>query len=121
MKQRVEFIILEENEHEHSISFAVVDPSNRAKCLILQRMPAVEQGEFENKKGVKVFLEGDHFDQEYDNYLININISDEEIGIRASYREYRLDISSVDKTEIKNMKELLRKQNHDKKFTVHFM
>ena len=119
MTHKVYFITLEETDYDQSISFAIDDPVKRVRSLILLRMPNIEIHAFENEKGVKVSLEGDHFDQEFDNFLNNINISNTEIGIRATYRDYRLDISNVPRSELEDMKALLEKQNHDQKFTVH--
>ena len=73
----------------------------------------------EEERGVKVSLEGDYYEQEDFNTLNSIKISNREIEIKSTFREYGLDISSIPKSEIEDMVELLKKQNHDNRFTIY--
>ncbi len=119
MIHKVKFISLEENDKDLIMSFAVDDPTMGVKSLILLRTLFFEEVLDEEEKGVKVSLEGDYFEQEDFNILNNINISDDGIWIKSTFREYQLDISNVQKSEIEDMVKLLKKQNHDNRFTIH--
>ena len=119
MKHKVQFISLEEDDKDLIVSFTVDDPAMGEKSLILLRTLFFEEVLDEEKKGVKVSLEGDSFEQEDFNILNNIKISDDVIWIKSTFREYQLDITNVQKTEIEDMVKLLKKQNHDNRFTIH--
>ncbi len=51
-------------------------------------------------------------------FLNIIKISENEIKVVSTYREYCLDISKIKKSEIEGMVRLLKKQNHDNQFTI---
>lgn len=119
MKHTVQFISLEEDDKDLIVSFTVDDPAMGVKSLILLRTLVFEEVLDEEEKGVKVSLEGDSFEQEDFNILSNIKISDDVIWIKATFREYQLDITNVQETEIENMVKLLKKQNHDNRFSIH--
>lgn len=68
---------------------------------------------------MKVSLEGEELEQDYLNVLNRISISATEVEIISPFREYRLDITRIEASEIEEMVELLRKQNHDNRFTIH--
>ena len=119
MKHKVQFISLEEDDKDLIVSFAVDDPEMGIKSLILLRTLFFEEFLGEEERGVKVSLEGDYFEQEDYNMLNNIKISNDEIVIKSSFREYQLDISNIEKSEIEDMVELLKKQNYDNRFTIH--
>ena len=119
MKHKVQFISLEEDDKDLIVSFTVDDPAMGEKSLILLRTLFFEEVLDEEEKGVKVSLEGDSFEQEDFNILNNIKISDDVIWIKSTFREYQLDITNVQKTEIEDMVKLLKKQNYDNRFTIH--
>ena len=100
------------------VSFAVDDPNMGVKSLILHRTLFFEEVFDEEERGVKVSMEGDYFDQEDYNILKSIKINDNEIQIKSSFREYRLDVSNIPKTDIKDMLDLLKKQNYDNRFAI---
>jgi hypothetical protein len=119
MKHKVQFISLEEDDKDLIVSFAVDDTAMGVKSLILVRTLFFEEVLDEEEKGVKVSLERDYFEQEDFNMLNNIKISDDEIWIKSTFREYQLDISNVQQSEIEDMVKLLKKQNYDNRFTIH--
>lgn len=119
MIHKVKFISLEEDDKDLIVSFAVDDPPMGVKSLILHRTLFFEEVLDEEEKGVNVSLEGEYFEQEDFNILNNIKISDDGIWIKSTFREYQLDISNVQKSEIEDMVKLLKKQNHDNRFTIH--
>lgn len=118
MKHFTQFINLEEDDKDLIVSFAVDDTEMGVKSLILHRTLLLEHIFDESERGVMVSLEGDYFDNENSNVLINIKISDKEIHITSSFREYDLDISHIEKSEIEEMQRLLNKQNYDNSFTI---
>ena len=119
MIHKVKFITLEEDDKDLIVSFAVDDPPMGVKSLILLRTLFFEEVLDEEEKGVNVSLEGDYFEQDDFNILNNIKISDDGIWIKSTFKEYQLDISNVQKSEIEDMVKLLKKQNHDNRFTIH--
>ncbi len=118
MKNKVQFISLEEDDKDLIVSFAIEDEVMGVKSLILLSTLFLEEFLDEDERGVKVSLEDDPFDREDYNTLDNIKISSGEVEIEATFREYRLDISKIPKSEIKDMVKLLKKQNYDNRFTI---
>lgn len=118
MKHKVQFISLEEDDKDLIVGFAIDDEAMGVKSLILLRTLFMEEFLDENERGVKVSLENDYFEQEHFNILSNIKISSGEIEIKSTFREYSLDISKIPESEIKDMLKLLKKQNHDNRFTI---
>lgn len=118
MKNRVQFISLEEDETDLIIAFAVDDIDLGVKSLILLRTPFYEPLLDESSKGVNVSFDEDDTEQEDYNMLDSITIDDEKITIDSSLRSYILDISNIEKAEIQKMLELLKKQNFDDRFDI---
>ena len=50
--------------------------------------------------------------------LSQIRIKDGEIEIISEFDEYQIDTSQINQSEIDEMVDLLRKQNHDNKFSI---
>lgn len=118
MIHKIQFITVEEDDKDLIVSFAIDDYDMGVKSLILHRTLFFEHIKDDCEKGVKVSLEDDHFDKEDVNMLESIKIIENEILIKSTFREYHLDISMIDNTEIENMLRLLKKQNHDKRFNI---
>jgi hypothetical protein len=118
MIHKVQFINLEADDKDLIVSFAIEDEVMGVKSLILLRTLFMEEFLDEDERGVKVSLEDDYFDREDYNTLDNIKISRGEVEIEATFREYRLDISKIPESEIKDMLKLLKKQNYDNRFTI---
>jgi hypothetical protein len=120
MKYKVQFISLEDSDKDIIISFALDDLVTEIKSLILHRTLFFEHLLDDKERGVRVSLEGDSFDEEDLNMLHEIKIADQKIEIRSSFRNYQLDVSDIENGEIGNMVTLLKKQNHDHRFKIHF-
>ena len=119
MKHRVQFISLEEDDKDLIVSFALDDAEMGVISLILLRTLFYEELMDEEERGVKVSLEGDELEKEYLNVLNSIRIRSGEIEIKSLFREYQLDTSAIEESEIQDMVELLKKQNYDNRFTIH--
>ncbi len=118
MKHKVKFIFLEEDDKDLIVSFAVDDAVMEVKSLILLRTLFFEEIMDESERGVKVSLEGDYFEKEDFNILNAIIINKNTIEIKATFREYTLDVSRVEESELVEAVKLLKKQNHDNRFTI---
>jgi hypothetical protein len=103
MKLKVEFINLEEDDKDLIVSFAIDDGSNGINSLILHRQLFYEGILPDEERGVRVSLEDDSFVQEDFNMLSSIKISNQEIKIKSTYREYVLDISDLRDKERTNI------------------
>ncbi len=121
MKHKVLFINLAEDDKDLIVSFALYDTEMGVKNLILHRTLFFEELLNEDEKGVNVLLEDDHFDQEHFNMLKEITISNDEISIQSSFREYNLDISSISESDKKEMISLLKKQDYDNRVTINIV
>ncbi len=118
MIHKIQFISLEEDDKDLIVSFAVFDGDIGIKSLILLRTLFYEELMDENERGVKVSFEDDYFEQENFNVLENIIIKNKGIEIKSTFREYKLDISKISKSDINEMISLLKKQNYDNRFTI---
>ena len=119
MKHKVQFISLEEDDKDLIVSFAIDDLDMGVKSLTLLRTLFYEEIMDEEERGVKVSLECDELEQEHLNVLTSIKIRADEIEIVSLFREYHLDTSTIEESEIQDMVELLKKQNYDNRFTIH--
>jgi hypothetical protein len=119
MKHRVQFISLEEDDKDLIVSFALDDAEMGVTSLILLRTLFYEELIDEEERGVKVSLEGDDLEKEHLNVLNSIRIRPGVIEIKSLFREYQLDTSTIEESEIQSMVELLKKQNYDNRFTIH--
>lgn len=118
MKFRVQFISLEQDEKDLIVSFAIPDEKTGVKSLILHRTLFFEEMLPEEERGVRVSLEDDYFDQEDYNMLNIIRVDSDEIVIKSTFREYRLDMSNMQHSEMEDMIKLLERQNYDNKFAI---
>ena len=116
--RKVQFISLEEDDKDLVVSFALDDTQGDIESLILLRTLFYEEYLDEDERGVKVSLENNEFEEEDRNVLVDIQIANDEILIRSTFREYRLDISSIKKEDVEGMVRLLKKQNYDNRFTM---
>jgi hypothetical protein len=118
MTHTVRFINLEETAKDLIVSFAIGGQGFDINTLTLLRTLFLEEILPNEERGVHVTLEGDYFEQEDFNMLSDIKINGSMIFIKSTFKEYMLDISKVEKTDIEEMVELLKKQNHDNRFTL---
>ena len=69
------------------------------------------------KGGVKVSDEDfSEVEEADDDYLTAIRIGDTVAEIQTMHRQYNLDLRHVDKSEIKEAKNILDKMNYDQRF-----
>jgi hypothetical protein len=115
---KVEFINLMEDDKDLIVSFALEDSDRGIRSLTLLRTLFYEEFLDEEERGVHVSLEGDTVEREKSNMLSQISIKDGEIEIISVFDEYQIDISQINQSEIDEMVNLLRKQNHDNRFTI---
>jgi len=118
MSHPVEFIAIESDEKDLILSFAIKDDEIGVKSLILHRTLLFEEFRPDDERGVNVSLEGDYFSEEPLNMLESIEISKNEIKIKAKYRSYIVDVSKIDKADISELKLLVTKQNYDNRFKI---
>jgi hypothetical protein len=115
---KVQFISLEEDDKDLVVSFAIDDTKGDIESLILLRTLFHEEYLDADERGVRVSLENEGFEEEHRNVLVDIQIENDEVVIRTTFREYRLDISRIEKGDVEDMVRLLRKQNYDNRFTM---
>ena len=118
MKNLANFISLEETDKDLIVSFAIDNNETGISSLILHRTLFFEEMLPEEERGVHVTYGNDYYEQEDLNMLKSIKISDRNALIESTFREYKIDISKIEKEDIKEMLKLLNKQNYDKKFTL---
>jgi hypothetical protein len=110
------------NEHFSQIFNAIIVPrSNRAKVsesLILLRTLLHEEVPDKDERGVRVSLENDEFDEEDRNVLVEMQIENDKIVIRSTFRKYALDVSGIEREDVEEMIRLVRKQNYDNRFRL---
>ena len=118
MKNLASFISLEETDKDIIVSFAIDNNNTGISSLTLHRNLFFEEILPEEKRGVHVTYESDRYEQEDFNMLKNIKISSEKVLIESSFRQYKVDISNIEKEEIYNMIETPSKQNYDERFEL---
>jgi len=74
----------------------------------------------DEERGVKVSLEGDDLEpeQEHFNTLTKFHMQNDIIEIISRFRKYTVNVSRIEKSEIKDMVKLLNKQNYDSRFSI---
>jgi hypothetical protein len=118
---KVNFLNLMEDDKDLIVSFALEDSERGVRSLTLLRTLFYEEILDDDKRGVHVSLEGDIVEDENRNFLSKIIIKKGEIEIFSTFSKYIIDISQINQTEIDEMMNLLRKQNHDNRFTIQRM
>jgi hypothetical protein len=100
------------------LSFAVQRPQNPSAIdsLILIRTPKYEFIFEEHERGVKVFFERRNDDEDDLLQKFDYVEADAIVRIQTSSQEYELDVRKVDAEELKKMRKILKKMNHDQKF-----
>ena len=118
MENLANFISLEETDKDIIISFAIYNDETSISSLILHRTLFFEEMLPVEERGVHVTYESDRYEQEDFNMLKSIKISDENVLIESTFRQYNVDVSKIEKEEINGMIEILNKQNYDNKFVL---
>lgn len=100
------------------LSFAVQDleDPSEIESLILLRTPKYEFIVEEHERGVSVSFE--RYADEEDDYLKAVEYLEAErtVRLKTLAREYELNVRKVDAAELKQMRQILRKMNYDRKF-----
>ncbi len=112
------FVTVEEGENDLILSFALAYGESEIISLILQRAPAFEFALPVDERGVTVSLEGDFSYDSCDNFLKKVRVSSGVVKIVSVFETYYIDISRIEKSEIKDLKLLLKKMNFDKSFKL---
>ena len=113
--ERVEFITNESGD-DLIVSFALSQGEpGEIRSLILLRTPKYEFLLDESERGVS-FSDEAHWDEE--DWLRSIDFSRDVVRIQTRYRDYTLDVRSVQKGELKHAERILRKMNFDGAFIL---
>ena len=107
-----------EDDKDLIVSFALEDSERGIRSLTLLRTLFYEEFLDEKQRGVHVSLEGVTVEDENSNILSQISIKEGEIEIISVFNKYQIDISQIKPSEIDEMVNLLRKQNHDNRFII---
>ena len=118
MKNLANFISLEETDKDLIVSFAIDNEKTGISSLTLHRTLFFEEILPVDERGVHVTYESDHYEQEDFNMLKSIKISGKYVLIESTFRQYKVDVSKIEKEEINEMVEILNKQNYDNKFEL---
>jgi len=115
----VRFITCESGD-DLIVSFAVaaVD-AHDVLSLTLIRTPKYEQFLYDHERGIHVSFEDDD-DEDYVELLVSFEGDDSQIKMLTTERHFLLDISAVDKSDLKEMREVLNKMNFDKKVKINY-
>ncbi len=114
--EAVSFITTEDGD-DLLVSFALEDdePGDIVSLLLL-RTPKYESLLPEDERGVTVSHEVDFDDEE--EYLRRINLAAPITTIESTRRRYELDVSRVDRTELKAARRILAQMNFDQRFVL---
>jgi hypothetical protein len=117
--ERVAFITAETGD-DLVLSFAVQCPDDPSEIesLILMRTPKFEFILEEHERGPKASFERHDDDEDEEEMLTRVAYveADAMVRIQASSWEYELDVRKVSADELREMRELLRRLNFDRKF-----
>lgn len=115
-RQAVSFITTEEGD-DLIVSFALADDEpGEIVTLMLLRTPKYESLLPEDERGVSVSHEVE-FDDEGD-YLRRVSLAESRITIESTRRQYELDVSRVDRRELKAARKVLAQMNFDRRFVL---
>lgn len=71
------------------------------------------------ERGVKVSDEGSPDEEEWQvNFLEEIRLSDSTVELKSTHYERKLDLSGLEKSDLKAIEKLLKKMNFDKRFNL---
>lgn len=102
------------------LAFAVIDPEDPTEIdsLILQRTPIYESLLEPHERGVKAFFE--RFDGDEEDLLkaVDWKESTKIIRLQTKLHIYELDLRKVDRSDVKAMRNVLKKMNYDQSFRL---
>lgn len=116
----VNFMVIEEDEKDLIVSFALDDGDGGIKTLILHRMLLYEFIMPDEERGTKVSLEGDQLDEEHLNTLECFEFNVPVLRIKSRFRSYELDAQNLEAEELEQLTESLARQNYDSRFEIKF-
>ena len=113
----VSFISIEDEPPDLILSFAIWQPElDDIRSLILMRTPEYEAFLYESERGVRVSDEA--YLNEEDDMLKKIEFGDDLVRIITNHHQFELDLRKVDKEEIEQAKNFLKKMNFDNRFEI---
>ena len=113
----VSFISIEDDPPDLILSFAIWQPElEDIRSLILLRTPEYEFILDETERGVKVSDEALLDDE--DDMLKEIEFGDDLVRIITDRHQFDLDLRKVDKEDIEQAKNFLKKMNFDNRFEI---
>jgi hypothetical protein len=113
----VSFLNIEDDPPDLILSFAIWQPElEDIRSLILLRTPEYEFILDETERGVKVSDEA--FPDSEDDMLKKIEFGDGLIRIITNHHLFDLDLRKVDKENIEQAKNFLKKMNFDNRFEI---
>ena len=102
------------------VSFAVIDPADptEIESLTLLRTPKYEHLLADWERGVSVSFE--RYVEDDEDLLEELHLDRKSAVVRltTSLRNYELDLRKVDEKEVKAMRKVLSRMNHDGRFRL---
>ena len=115
----VEFITLEE-DFDLIVSFAIADKEpGEVLSLTLLRTPKFENLLPADERGVSVAHES-FPEEENPDLLQRIRVAPPVVTIETKRTRYQLDVSKVDRDELRSVQRVLEKMNFDDRFVLEF-
>ena len=113
----VSFISIEDDPPDLILSFAIWQPElEDIRSLILLRTPEYEFILAETERGVKVSDEA--FPDDEDDMLKKIEFGEGLVRIITNHHQFDLDLRKIDKEDIEQAKNFLKKMNFDNRFEI---
>ena len=117
IKELVSFISIEDDPPDLVLSFAIWQPELEAiRSLIFMRTPRYESILDETERGVKVSDEA--WLDDIDDLLKVFEFHNDFVRIITHHHQFELDLSKVDKKDIRKAKKFLKKMNFDNRFEI---
>jgi len=115
--EQVSFISIEDNPPDLILSFAIWQPElEDVRSLILMRTPPYEFIFDKSERGVKVSDE-DWVDDE-DELLKRIEFDSDTVSIVTNNHMWKLNIRKVDRSDIEEAQNFLKRMNFDNRFEI---
>ena len=121
--ESVTFISIE-NEDDLILSFFIAPPDDPTdgRSLILLRSPKWEILIPDQERGVKVSDEAWLVEEKWeDNFLERIQLGDTTAVVDGRYSQHKLDLSRVERSDLRAARKILKKMNFDKRYKLEFV
>ena len=119
----VTFVAIE-NEDDLILSFFIAPPNDPTdgRSLILSRRPKWETLFPEHERGVTVTDEAWFAEENRErNVLARFQLGDNTAVIECTYSRHKLDLSRVDRSDLRVTGKILKQMNFDKQFKLEFV